>query len=140
MRIWLGVLLLPALASAQIYRWTDAHGQVHFSERPNASGAEVVEVRPQVLERDAATQGREERLRRLHEARRSEQQQAAENRTRVRQQQHEHCADLRSRLATLERGGVFYRQLADGSQAFISDGDIKTEVTRLREALAAACQ
>ena len=47
-------MLLPALADAQIYRWTDANGQVHFGQRP-AAGAEQVEVRPQVVERDDQT-------------------------------------------------------------------------------------
>ena len=33
------VLLIPGLASAEIYRWTDAQGRVHFGERPGAAGA-----------------------------------------------------------------------------------------------------
>ncbi|AEA83023.1 conserved hypothetical protein [Stutzerimonas stutzeri DSM 4166] len=49
----LTLILMPALASAQIYRWTDAEGRVHFGQRPPA-GAEQIEVRPQVVERDDA--------------------------------------------------------------------------------------
>ena len=30
------LLLAPAVAGAEIYRWTDAQGQVHFSEKPQA--------------------------------------------------------------------------------------------------------
>ena len=30
---------LPLLAEAQIYRWVDAAGQVHFSQNPPASGS-----------------------------------------------------------------------------------------------------
>lgn len=48
--------LLPTLATAEIYRWTDEQGRVHFSERPVA-GAETVKVKPQVVERDAQTRG-----------------------------------------------------------------------------------
>jgi glutaredoxin len=33
------LLLLPALAQAQMYRWLDDKGKVHFSDRPPASGA-----------------------------------------------------------------------------------------------------
>lgn len=50
----LTLILMPALASAQIYRWTDADGRVHFGQRPPA-GAEQIEVRPQVVERDDQT-------------------------------------------------------------------------------------
>ncbi|WP_390889750.1 DUF4124 domain-containing protein, partial [Leclercia adecarboxylata] len=41
----LTAVLVPMLASAQIYRWTDAEGRVHFGQRPPA-GAEQVNVRP----------------------------------------------------------------------------------------------
>lgn len=52
--LWFCVALMPVLAQADIYRWTDAQGKVHFSATPPA-GAQRVEVRPQVVERDAAT-------------------------------------------------------------------------------------
>ncbi|MCR3766649.1 DUF4124 domain-containing protein, partial [Pseudomonas aeruginosa] len=52
--LWFCLGLLPLLAQADIYRWTDAQGKVHFSATPPA-GAQRVEVRPQVVERDAAT-------------------------------------------------------------------------------------
>ena len=52
MRHWLLIAaLLPTLATAEIYRWTDEQGRVHFGQRPVA-GAETVQVRPQVIERD----------------------------------------------------------------------------------------
>ncbi len=38
MRALLWLLLLPALASAEIYRWTDANGQVHFGQRRRRQG------------------------------------------------------------------------------------------------------
>lgn len=66
------VLLIPGLASAEIYRWTDAQGRVHFGERPGAAGAETVEVKPQVVERDEATRQREQRTEEYFDARRDE--------------------------------------------------------------------
>ncbi|SQC58106.1 Uncharacterised protein [Pseudomonas aeruginosa] len=46
--LWFCVALMPVLAQADIYRWTDAQGKVHFSATPPA-GAQRVEVRPQVV-------------------------------------------------------------------------------------------
>ena len=66
------VLLIPGLASAEIYRWTDAQGRVHFGEKPGAAGAETVEVKPQVVERDEATRQREQRTEEYFDARRDE--------------------------------------------------------------------
>ena len=55
------LLILLVLAStptlAEIYRWTDAEGRVHFGQRPPAQ-AERIEVRPQVVERDQQTRER----------------------------------------------------------------------------------
>lgn len=40
--------LLPLLASAEVYKWTDENGNVHFGDRPkNLNKAEVVEIREQ---------------------------------------------------------------------------------------------
>lgn len=39
MRFLFLVLLLPLLAQAQLYRWTDASGKVHYSDRAPSSGA-----------------------------------------------------------------------------------------------------
>lgn len=36
--------MLPSLAAAEIYKWVDANGRTHFSERPDDSGrAQAVE-------------------------------------------------------------------------------------------------
>lgn len=34
-------------ASAKVYKWTDANGQVHFGDKPQNAGAEQVEVKIQ---------------------------------------------------------------------------------------------
>lgn len=40
------LVLLPVLVSAEIYRWTDAEGRVHFSDEPhNTMPSEQVSVR-----------------------------------------------------------------------------------------------
>ena len=49
---------------AGIYRWVDPEGNVHFDARPRP-GAEQVEVRPQVVERDDATRERQARTERF---------------------------------------------------------------------------
>ncbi|MCX7960729.1 MAG: DUF4124 domain-containing protein [Burkholderiales bacterium] len=45
---WL--LLAPALAAAQIYRWTDAQGRVHFSNQTPPPGVNAVVVDPHARE------------------------------------------------------------------------------------------
>ena len=73
MRSLLILLVLVATPTlAEIYRWTDAEGRIHFGQRPPAQ-AERIEVRPQVIERDQQTREREARSERFFQARRDEQ-------------------------------------------------------------------
>ncbi|MET1077893.1 MAG: DUF4124 domain-containing protein [Pseudomonas sp.] len=132
------VVLLPGLASAEIYRWTDAQGQVHFGERPVAGG-ERVDVKPQVVERDDATREREARAERFYQARRDEQVQAADKAA-VRQGQHkEECQALRSQLAQLSKGGRYYSRDEKGEPVFHSDTEIDTARRQLSSRVAERC-
>ena len=38
------LMLLAPLATAQVYKWTDAHGTVHYSEAPPAQGTKYNKV------------------------------------------------------------------------------------------------
>lgn len=96
--LWFCVALMPVLAQADIYRWTDAQGKVHFSATPPA-GAQRVEVRPQVVERDAATRQREQRTQEYFDARREERTAAAERAGQRQAALAEECGRLRQQLS-----------------------------------------
>lgn len=54
MRLFLPTLLatvlltLPAIASAQVYKWTDANGTTHFSQTPPPKGVKYKSIRTAV--------------------------------------------------------------------------------------------
>ncbi|MBH9378280.1 DUF4124 domain-containing protein [Pseudomonas aeruginosa] len=121
--LWFCVALMPVLAQADIYRWTDAQGKVHFSATPPA-GAQRVEVRPQVVERDAAPRQREQRTQEYFDARREERTAAAERAGQRPAARAEECGRLRQQLSQLARGGRFYRQDAGGGPVYLSDAEL----------------
>jgi len=44
---WAILLLIPVgVTGAEVYRWTDEQGQIHFSDKPVAEGAERLRVKP----------------------------------------------------------------------------------------------
>ncbi|RIA22497.1 uncharacterized protein DUF4124 [Ectopseudomonas oleovorans] len=137
-RLLLIATLLPALATAEIYRWTDEQGRVHFGQRPVA-GAEPVQVRPQVVERDEHTREREARTQRFYDARREEQQQAAATAAAQRAERASECQDLRRRLAQIPEGFSYYRTDAKGERIYYSDEETDTARRQLRERIAQRC-
>lgn len=134
----LTLILMPALASAQIYRWTDAEGRVHFGQRPPA-GAEQIEVRPQVVERDDQTREREARSERFFDARRQEQQAAREHASQTRAAREQECQSLRSQLSQLQLGGRFFRNDAAGERVYYSDSELEAARQRLAARISQVC-
>lgn len=139
MRVFLCLLLLPGLAAAEIYRWTDANGQVHFGQRPAAAGAQQIEVRPQVVERDPLTRDREERAKRFYDARREEQAQASQAAAERQGKRAEECRGLRNKLASIPEGRSYYREDAGGQRSYYSDEQVDTARQQLQSRLADRC-
>ena len=137
--ICIALLLLPALSFGEIYRWTDANGQVHFGEQP-APGAERVEVKPQVVERDAATRESEERLRKLFDARDQEADAAAQKQAAKNAKRNEECNKLSQAMADLNQGGVFFSQDAKGERTYYSDKQIEEARSKIASQLSTNCQ
>lgn len=132
------VMLLPTLACAQIYRWTDADGRVHFGQHPPA-GAEQVEVRPQVVERDEQTRAREARSERFFDARRQEQQAAREQANQAQVAREQECQGLRRQLSRLQLGGRFFRNDAAGERVYYSDSEVEAARQRLAARIGQEC-
>ncbi|CAD5105985.1 DUF4124 domain-containing protein [Zestomonas carbonaria] len=135
------VLLAGGMAVAQaaeIYRWTDEHGRVHFGQRPQA-GAEQVEVKPQVVERDDATREREANVERFYEARRQEQRESARQQAERQAQRAEECGALRERLAEVSKDGRYYRVDDAGRHIYYSDAEITAARRQLTERIGQRC-
>lgn len=138
MRALLCLLLLPGLAVAEIYRWVDANGQVHFDQRP-APGAEQIEVKPQVVERDAATIESQERATRFFEARRQEQAQASAAASERKAQRAKECSELRRQLAGIPEGWRYYETEANGERTYYSDAQLDAARRQLRDRMSERC-
>lgn len=130
--------LLPGVAAAEIYKWTDANGRVHFDQRPVAGAAPVV-VNPQVMERDEATRQRQERTDNFYNARRDEQVQADQRASKQRAEVDNYCASLRSKLAQIPAGSTYYSVNDKGDREYYSDQQLDTARRQISERLAQSC-
>jgi hypothetical protein len=132
-------MLVPAFASAEIYRWTDAQGRVHFSEKPGVTGAEQVEVKPQVVERDDATREREQRTQQYFDARREEKVSADIRASEARAERSKECKELRSHLAQIQRGGRYFVTDKNGERSYIDEAEVEAARSRLSSRIAERC-
>ena len=136
----------PAVAG-EVYRWTDADGQVHYGQRPpdDAAGARSVQLPESVgPARTADPDGaqRRDRQRRLLEAytheRRQKRAAAAESAQRQ-QEQAQRCHALQAQWRRLTFGGRVYFKREDGTREYLSDERRAAEQAKLRPAYIEAC-
>ena len=136
--ILVAIMLASPSAMAGIYRWVDPEGNVHFDARPRP-GAEQVEVRPQVVERDDATRERQAHTERFFDARRQERQAADEAAGARQAQREQECHQLSERLARLSHGGRYFSADAKGERVYYSDEEIGAARRQLASRISQNC-
>lgn len=142
---WILLALLPCLASAQgLYRWTDDQGRVHFSDRPREGNETVEEVQIKqqpLLGQDEAVQESWDRLQRLRDAERQQQEEEEVQRAeaeRVRKQEMApKCAKAKRELKTLD-GPVLYIN-DKGERYSVPMEQVAADKEKLSQWIAANC-
>jgi hypothetical protein len=135
-----------AALAADIYRWTDENGLVHFGERPPRAGGERIELRQQSgrpEDADAGAADRRERQQRLldaytHERSRKKQQQAEVEAEEARNRRR--CAALERHWRSLSWGGPVYYGQEDGARVYLSEAERNAEKRTVRQAYEASCR
>ncbi|MCB1856816.1 MAG: DUF4124 domain-containing protein [Gammaproteobacteria bacterium] len=147
MALGLVFLLASGLAGADVYRWKDENGRVHFGDRPGAVRADKIDVPDgeRVLEQDGQQQLDAERAvsrQRLLDAYREEreskqrEQEAREARERERESR---CIYARDILRGYQESGSIYQPLASGERRYLSATERREEIDRARADVAHWC-
>ncbi len=138
-------LLSAGLGAAEVYRWTDERGQVHYGERPPPDGGQRLELpRAQsgAAQQDRETaqrRARQQRLLEAYEYEREKQQADAARAAAQRQQAAARCSELKRRWRRLSYPGPVYFTRANGERDYLSDERREAEKRRMRPAYKAAC-
>ncbi|WLQ14661.1 DUF4124 domain-containing protein [Hahella aquimaris] len=125
-----------ASVQAEIYKWVDEHGEVHFSDTRQHKDAKVIKVQPNVTDaqkRDAEQVGQryqriyeqykvEEAARVAHEKERAAQKAKVDN----------YCAQLRKDINQIDQGYAFARIKDDGTPEYVSDEEIAQRRNKLQ--------
>jgi hypothetical protein len=128
-------ILLAALATgagAEVYRWTDAEGRVHYGDRPSA-GSQSVPVGSgaatgQPPTNDAERLQRQQRMLDAYRQEREEKQQAEAKRKADDAERERNCAHGRDVLARYERSSGIYEPQADGTRRYLSEAEKESAI------------
>jgi hypothetical protein len=152
----LTAILIPlSPVSAQMYKWTDADGKVHYSDQPPPQGAKsqgtIAKPRPApqapaqpgetaaaqpAKARTTAEQEMEFRKRRLEKA---EAEAKAEQQAKAAEEKKRNCASAQARVTALQTGRVT-RTAANGEQVYLEDADIARELVEARKVADSWCK
>ena len=133
-------LFLAPLASAQLYKWVDKDGKVHYSDQPPpAQASKQIKVDTGVSSTAPSAVARDKEL----EKGRQEAADAAKKKDeaeRVAKQRAEECDKARSYLKGLEGGGRFVTFDEKGNRTFLEADQIAAEKAKAQKNVEEACK
>lgn len=125
---------LAASASAEIYKWADSGGHIHYSDKPPATQAEIIDIASRRTDPD--------RIAALSSQRRQADEErqtviAAEaDRQRLEQQQQQtrdkNCEIARKALASLLSATRVYEPLPDGGRRYLEQNEVDERMAAAR--------
>lgn len=129
-------------AHADVYRWVDEEGIVHYSDKPkNLQSAEKIEIKMGSVLKDDNQQERMKKQKRLlsaiKEERNIKKQKQAEKR-KVKKKRKLRCQQARNTLNNFD-GRRLYNIDKDGNRVYLSDQAREQEAQRARDAITYWC-
>lgn len=138
--IVVAALLLPGAAAAEIYKWKDAQGRVHYGDRPR-QGAQ--EVRPRqsssglgVAADEAAAQ---QRLLQTRQEERQAEQKAKAAAAAEREKRQRNCMIARDNYESTRSAGYLYEPQLDGGRRVLSDEERRAAEAEAERAMRQWC-
>ena len=153
--LWLAlmsaILFLSGVVHADLYRWVDENGKVHYTDTPPPSNARKskriqapagggtsadVEDRAQ----EAPSYVEKEAEFRKRQAEKAEQQAVRDREKQEAEARKSNCEAARSQLAGLQAGGRIARYNAQGERVILDEQEIQAGIANAQKEINAACK
>lgn len=134
------LLVLSFTSNAQIYKWTDSEGKVHYSDKkPAGSGAESIKVRTQ--KNSSSPANAQEQAQALEQKQQQELEAKAENlqKSAEQRQNDKRCQALRDNLKKIRENSRIKIKGDDGELRYLSPEEIDERKRDYQEMLAQSC-
>jgi len=130
---------------ADVYKWVDADGKVHYGDRPNSTKAQEIKIKPKApvstghSHADKNQKSIEKWLKARDEERRINKKKEAASK-KERDILKKECISLKSDLRDRQQGGVVWYDLDEtGKRRYYSDKEIKLEIEALKKTIRKKC-
>ena len=143
--IWtLTLLLFISVSHAEIYKWTDENGQIHYGERPNNPNTEKIEIKSTAPKPDAGIDSdRKEKQRKLleaFEAERAEKKQEKEKAEKEKRELKRNCAYLKDHYKNLKRTNIYYDFDEDGNRIYLDESIQEQDIAEAEKLIRKHCK
>jgi hypothetical protein len=135
-------LLLPSIALADVYKWRDANGRLHYSDQQPIN-IENQKFKPYLPPADAPavkTLGEKEMEFRKRQVEAAENTAKAEKKLAEEKERQKNCDEARGNLKALESGIRLVRHDAKGERVFIEDSERLALIEESKKAAATWCR
>lgn len=140
--ILLLALSFSSMAYAEIYKWVDDQGRIHYSDKPVKNSTQI-NVNTQKQSTGEHRQSREEKRRKLlnvfNEDRARKNKEKEKKRAQKKKQQR-NCVLARDRLRRYERASYIYDLDKDGKRIVMSSEERERETRKLRKRIEKYCR
>jgi hypothetical protein len=142
--LFLGTLAVMGLAHADLYKWTDSQGKVHYTDQPPTVNAQTIKT-PQPGQAETTTQATQSLNEKdqAYQKRRAEAEQArlkAEKEAEEARVRTENCAKARNNLNTLQNSTRIYTTNAAGQRAYMDDAARADALANSQKAISDFCK
>lgn len=142
-----GLLLASFLGgamAAEVYKWTDEQGRVHYGDKPPEQGARSVDVDPgpasgSPLPSDAERRDKTRRLLRAYEEERRIKQQREQRQEAKAAERRKRCAWARDRLRRYRQAGRLYDLDDQGNRKILDDSQRQQAEARAAQDVSQWC-
>lgn len=141
----MGALAVTVHAQADLYKWTDDQGKVHYTDQPPTLKAQIIKndtaaaqagITSQATQSlDAKDQAYQKRRKEADEARAKAEKEAEQARG-----QRENCAKARNNLSTLQNTPRVYTTDAAGQRTYMDDAERARALADSQKAAADFCK
>jgi hypothetical protein len=139
------LILLPAIAAAQVFSWKDASGKVHYGDRPPAekqvASRKLAPPPAPTADEEAALKASADRKTADGEKQKKAAEEAKKNQEDPEQakQRAEGCQQARQNLSGLESGQIRYTVDAKGERTGLDGAVRDAEIAKARKAVDSWC-